>query len=122
MAKPNGDDAVSAELKSHAVLVQQCRCRQLNSGQLLQLWQRRSAPVLRRMIEHGHPVNQTELHRTVELLVGIASGEAASFSLVHWRKSHHLPDCPCSNRASPRGTVKVLPVPLDTVSSISTKV
>lgn len=73
--------------------------------ELFALWQRRAQPVVRRLLAHGHPVDQAGVARVLALMVGIERGEPASLGVENWGRSHHLTDCPFSGRQNPLATV-----------------
>lgn len=102
--------AEETKIKDHRELVTLCICKRYSATQLLHAWHSRAAPILRKRIRRGHKVNAVELERTIELVLGIYEGREDAFRLDNWKKSHHLPDCPCSNKQNPVTTVKVFPL------------
>ncbi len=82
-----------------------CRCMGFEPPELFELWRRRAAPTVRRLVARGRPVNQARVAQVLELMVGIERGAQGAMGVENWVASHHLPTCPFSGRMNPLATV-----------------
>lgn len=83
-----------------------CTCAQYDPREALQIWSRRAAPIVARLIRHGHPVDSRNMTRTVGLVIMLETMDPAVFADEHRHRSHHLPGCPWAARnhgTLPRG-------------------
>lgn len=71
-----------------------CTCSRYNAFSLLDRWQCRVEPLVRRALKRGHRVDPRRLGDTAALIVKLADKDPTCFASEHANRALHLKDCP----------------------------
>jgi hypothetical protein len=104
-----------------------CTCGYCDAREALQKWNRRAAPIVARLIRHGHRIDTVRMTVTTNLVIKLEQMHEACFASENIHRSHHLPHCPWAPRNRgrlPRGPrVQTPKVPtVDEVAAFNEKI